>query len=128
MYSGSPPASPNAAVTGTYLGRVTKAGGHWDAGTATNGINLATPTLNVITKEPAEEWKFVCEVPGTIGWGRFVGNPVDAGGASDTLHRMDFDVSLTGGGASCTMTLITFTTVGQTGVVQTFNLPLTNRT
>ena len=129
MYSGSPPASPDAAATGTYLGRVTSGGGAWVAGSATNGINTAAPSSGTPTmsKESAESWVFTCSATGTIGWGRYVANPTDAGGISTVLPRMDFDVGLTGSGAACTMTKTAFTTIGETGVVQTFTLPFTNR-
>ena len=129
MYSGSPPASPDAAFTGTFLGRVTAGGVGWTAGSPTGGINTAAPASGTPTmsKEAAENWVFTCSTTGTIGWGRYVANPTDAGGASTTLPRMDFDVGLTGSGAACTMTKVTFTTVGETGTVQTFTLPFTNR-
>ena len=127
LYSGAPPSDPSASPTGTYLGRVTTNGGAWVSGSPTNGLNMASPVLNTIDKESAETWTFTCSVPGTIGWGRFVGNTADGGSVSNTLFRMDFDVTLTGGGGACQMTKITFNTVGETGVVQTFTLPLTNR-
>ena len=124
FYTGSQPTSPDAAVTGTYLGRATLAGGAWTAGTATNGLEFATPSGATIDKATAEEWKFVCEVAGTIGWARFVSNSAsDTGGASTSLKRMDFSVGITSGDAL--MTKVTYA-VGETGVIQSFTIPLSN--
>lgn len=124
FYTGSQPTSPDAAVTGTYLGRATLAGGAWDAGTATNGLEFAAPSGASIDKASAEEWKFVCTTAGTIGWARFVSNSAsDTGGSSTTLKRMDFSVGITSG--DCLMSKVTYA-VGETGVIQSFNIPLSN--
>jgi len=124
FYTGAQPTSPDAAVTGTYLGKVTLAGGAWTAGTATNGLEFGTPGSAAIDKASAEEWKFVCEVAGTIGWGRFVSNSAsDTDGSSTALKRMDFSVGITSG--DCLMSKVTYA-VGETGVIQSFNIPLSN--
>lgn len=124
FYTGAQPTSPDAAVTGTYLGRATLAGGAWVAGTATNGLEFDAPVLAEIDKAAAEEWKFVCEVAGTIGYGRFVSNSAsDTGGASTSLIRIDFSVGITSG--DCLMSKVTYA-VGETGVIQSFNIPLSN--
>ena len=125
-YSGSQPSSPDAAVTGTFLGNVTLAGATFTPGSPTGGLEWAAPVLNVMDKAAAEEWKFTCSTPGTIGYLRFVCNATDAGGVSTTLRRMDFSVTLTGGGGDITMTKITFTTAGETGVIQALPITLSN--
>ena len=128
-YSGSMPASPADAPGTTLLGRITKDGTAWTAGSSAGGIKFAAPSAGITTmsKEPAENWVFTCSTTGTIGWGRFVGNPTDAGGSSNILPRIDFNIGLTGSGAACTMTKVTFTAIGETGTVQTFTIPFTNR-
>jgi len=128
FYTGAQPASPDAAVTGTFLGKATLAGGAWTAGTSTNGLNFGTITdtgsgAASLDKATAEEWRFVCTVAGTIGWARFVGNPTDAGGVSTTLPRLDFSVGVTSGDAL--MSKVTYA-VGETGVIQSFVIPVTN--
>ncbi len=124
FYTGSQPTSPDAAVTGTYLGKVTLAGGVWNAGTATNGLEFDAPSGATLTKAPAEEWKFVCETGGTIGWGRFVSNSAsDTGGSSTSLNRMDFSVGITSG--DCQMSKVTYA-AGETAVIQQFTIPLSN--
>jgi len=128
FYSGAQPASPDAAPTGTFLGRATLAGGAWAAGSPTNGLEFGavvdgTGGAASLDKASAEEWKFVCSVAGTIGWGRFIGNPADAGGVSTTLPRIDFSVGVTSGDAQ--MSKVTYA-IGETGVIQSFNIPVTN--
>ena len=124
FYTGSQPTSPDAAPTGTLMGKVTLAGGAWNAGTATNGLEFDSPSGATIVKAPAEEWKFVCDTGGTIGWGRFVSNSAsDTGGSSTTLPRMDFSVGITSG--DCRMSRVTYA-AGETAVIQEFTLPLSN--
>lgn len=123
FYSGSQPTSADAAITGTLIGTTTLAGGSWTAGTSTNGLNFATAASATIDKATAEEWRFTCTTAGTIGWGRFIGNPVDSGGVSVVLPRIDFSVGISSG--DCQMAKVTYA-VGETGVIQTFTVPLTN--
>lgn len=124
FYTGAQPTSADAAVTGTFIGRATLAGGAWTAGSATNGLEFAAPSGASIDKAAAEEWKFVCETAGTIGWGRFVSNSAsDTGGSSTSLKRLDFSVGITSG--DCLMSKVTYA-VGETGVIQSFTIPLSN--
>lgn len=127
FYTGSQPASAYAAVTGTLIARVTESGGAWVAGTATNGINFGTATATTtganIDIDPAESWDFEAVAAGTIGWGRFVGNPTDAGGTSTTLPRIDFSVGITSG--DMLMAKTTYA-IGEQGTVQQFKIPLSN--
>lgn len=89
IYTGNQPATADAAATGTLLGIVTKDGGAWSAGTATNGLEFAAAANGAVDKEPAHVWKFTGLATGTAGWFRFVGNAADAGGTSTTLPRLD---------------------------------------
>jgi hypothetical protein len=124
FYTGAQPASPDAAPTGTFLGRATLAGGAWTAGSATNGLEFDTPVGANMTKAPAEEWKFVCSVAGTIGWARFVSNSAsDTGGVSTTLVRHDLSVGVTTGDLQ--MAKVTYA-VGETGVIQSYAIPFSN--
>jgi len=128
FYSGAQPSSPDAAPTGTFLGRATQGGAAWSAGSPTNGLEFGavvdgTGGAASLDKATAEDWKFVCTTAGTIGWGRFIGNPTDAGGVSTTLPRIDFSVGITSGDAQ--MTKVTYAE-NETGVIQSFNIPVTN--
>jgi hypothetical protein len=134
FYTGAQPVSPDAAPTGTYLGSATLAGAPWTAGSATNGIEFGTVDDAAVNKATAEEWKFTCATAGTIGWGRFIANTTagsgslasaDVGGAdsTETFPRLDFSVGITSGDAL--MSKVTYA-VGETGVIQSFNIAMGN--
>lgn len=96
LYSGPQPASADAAVAGTLLGKVTLAAGAFAFGTGTNGINMDVPAAGIVSKAAAEAWQMVGIAIGTIGWGRLMGNANDALGISTTLPRFDFSVATVG--------------------------------
>lgn len=134
FYTGSQPADPNDAPTGTLIGEVTLSGATWTAGSASAGIEFGTAASATLDKASAEEWKFTCSTAGTIAWGRFIANTTAGSGSlsaadtgaldsSGTFPRIDFSVGITSG--DCRMTKVTYA-VGETGVIQTFTIPLTN--
>jgi hypothetical protein len=123
LYTGAQPTDPDSAATGTLIGTVTLDAGAFTPGVSTNGLNFATPVLNVMGKESAETWKFTAVAAGTIGYGRLVGNAVDAGGSSTTLPRIDFSVGITTGDARTSK--VTYA-IGETGTIDSFNITLTN--
>jgi hypothetical protein len=96
LYTGSQPASADAAVTGSLAVKVTLASGAFVFGTATNGINFDAPVAGVINKAAAETWSGVGLINDTIGWFRFCANPADVFGVSTTLLRMDGSVGVGG--------------------------------
>lgn len=95
IYTGSQPASADAAVTGTLLGTVTLNSGAFTPGSMTNGLTFAAPSGGSVSKSGV--WSFNGIAAGTAGWFRFKGNASDAGGASTTLPRMDGSVAVSGG-------------------------------
>lgn len=96
IYSGSQPADPDNAVSGTLLGIVTKNGDTFAFGSPTNGLNYDAPVAGVASKAAAEDWKFDGIADGTAGWFRQMGNASDALGSSTTLCRMDGSVGTSG--------------------------------
>ena len=100
-YTGAQPADVSLAPTGTLLGRFTLGGLPWAHGAATNGLNFDVPVVTSasvkMTKVPAEDWRFKCDVAGTIGWCRIVANPADAGAVSLTNNRIDISVGISSG-------------------------------
>jgi hypothetical protein len=125
FYTGSQPASPDDAPTGTYMGMVTLSAGAWTAGTVTNGLEFDAPVLASMNKAAAEEWKFKTVAIGTIGWGRFVSNSAsDTGQSSTSLVRHDFSVGVTSG--DCKLEKVTFTAIDQTAVISDYTIPLAN--
>ena len=54
---GTPPATADAAETGTLLCLITESGGAFTGGVATNGLNFDAPVGGVLSKAAAETWK-----------------------------------------------------------------------
>lgn len=106
IYSGAQPATPNLAVSGTLLLEVTKDGGAFVHGAATNGIEFDAPVSGVLSKAAGETWRGSGLVAGTAGWFRFCANPTDAGGASTSLARIDGSVGKTGADLNLSTTAI----------------------
>ena len=115
IYSGSQPASADAAVTGTLLGTVTLNSGAFTPGTATNGLTFAAASGGSVSKSGV--WSFNGITAGTAGWFRLKGNGVDAGGVSTTLPRLDGSIATSGGDMTISNLNIT---VGAPNTVDTF--------
>lgn len=96
VYTGAQPASADDGETGTKLLRVTLASGAFVAGTATNGLNLATAVAGVSSKESAETWSGVGLAAGTAGWFRYYSNAYETG-LSTTAIRVDGACGVTTG-------------------------------
>jgi hypothetical protein len=94
VYSGSQPATADAAVTGTLLGTVTLGSGAFTPGTATNGLTFAAASGGAVSKSGT--WSFNGIAAGTAGWFRLRGNAADAGGVSTILPRLDGSVAVSG--------------------------------
>jgi hypothetical protein len=116
VYSGAQPVSANAAPTGTLLGSITKDGGAFVEGTATNGLQFAAPSGRTISKS-TDVWKFTGIAAGTMGWGRFQANAVDDDSVSTTLDRIDFTIGITSG--EMRITSVT-SAIGSSATVDTF--------
>ncbi|MFM2253813.1 MAG: hypothetical protein RJB68_2150 [Pseudomonadota bacterium] len=94
IYTGSQPASADAAVTGTLLGTVTLNSGAFTPGTATNGLTFAVASGGAVSKSGV--WSFNGVANGTAGWFRLKGNAVDAGALSTVLPRLDGSIAVSG--------------------------------
>lgn len=121
IYTGSQPASADAAVTGTLLGTVTVDGGAFTPGSPTNGLEFGTASGGVIAKAPGESWEFTGLADGTAGWFRFVGNAMDDGTSSTTLPRIDGSIAKTGGDLNLSNTAIT---TGAPNTIDVFQLTM----
>lgn len=95
IYSGPQPATADAAVQGTLLMKITKASGAFSFGSATNGLNLGSPSAGVVAKD-TDVWSGVGIAVGTAGWFRLMGNTSDDLGSSTTLARMDGSIGTVG--------------------------------
>ena len=120
IYSGTQPASPDSAVSGTLLMIITKASGAFSFGTATNGLNLGAPAGGVVAKD-TDVWSGVGIAAGTAGWFRLMGNATDSLGASTTLPRMDGSVGTAGSDLNLVSTTIA---IGTPVTIDTFQYTL----
>lgn len=121
IYSGGQPATANAAVTGTLLGRVTLDGGAFTEGVATNGLEFDAPVSGVLSKAAAETWRFTGLANGVAGWFRLRGNAVDSGALSTTLPRIDGSIGSTSGDMLLSNVNIT---TGAPSTIDVFNITL----
>lgn len=123
IYSGSQPATADAAATGTLLMKATVSSGAFVHGTATNGLDFAAPAAGVMTKDSGEVWSGVglagAGTGTTAGWFRHCGNPDDNQGVSTTLPRIDGRISTSG----AEMSLSNLTIVeGASTTIDTYSL------
>lgn len=88
IYSGSQPATADAAETGTKLVRITVASGAFTSGVATNGLELGVAASGAIAKN-TDVWSGVGLATGTAGWFRWYANTVVTGAVTTTGIRLD---------------------------------------
>lgn len=96
IYSGTQPASADAAATGTLLCTLTSSSGAFTPGSPTNGLRLGTSTSGVLGKLSGQVWSGVNSATGVAGWFRLYANAVDSGALSTTLPRIDGSVGTSG--------------------------------
>ena len=92
IYSGTQPATADAAETGTLLMKITESGLDFTGGVATNGLNMDASVAGVLSKTVAEDWEGVGLTAAgtgvTAGWFRWYDNDETAG-ESTTAIRVD---------------------------------------
>ena len=96
VYTGAQPVSADNAVSGTLLGKVTVDGEPFTFGSPDNGLQFAAPEDGIISKVEGDLWQLIGEANGNAGWGRLMGNALDALGSSETLPRIDFSIGTSG--------------------------------
>lgn len=124
LFSGTQPATADAAETGDLLMKLTLGSGAFVSGSPGNGLNFHTvSTAGVLPKAPAETWSGVGEAAagssGTIaGWFRAYANTVVTG---DSATAVRFDGRI-GTDSTAEMQMSNTTIVeAVAAVVQTFN-------
>lgn len=100
IYSGSQPATADAAETGTLLCLITLASGAFTPGVATNGIELDVAASGAVSKKVAEVWSGVGLAAGIAGWFRHYDNAVTTGASSSAIR---FDGAIATSGAEISM-------------------------
>lgn len=95
--TGPQPASADAAVTGDLIGRITRDGAAWVAGSPTGGLRF-TAADRYMSKDPSHVWELIGLGTGNAGWVRLIGNAYDDGLDSLILPRIDGAVGTVGVG------------------------------
>ena len=107
IYSGSQPATADAAATGTQLVKITESSGAWVAGAEANGLEFDDESAGTLVKCADETWSGAGLDTGTAGWFRLCGNPADTPGLlSTTLPRIDGSIGTSGANLNMSSTSI----------------------
>lgn len=120
IYSGTQPATADAAKTGTLLLRITRNSAAFVSGAVANGLEFGTPVAGVIAKNSTEVWSGIALASGVAGWFRLYANATDLGGADTTpflYPRIDGNIATSGAELNMSSTAIT---VGATTTIDTF--------
>jgi hypothetical protein len=99
IYTGTRPATPDAAATGTKLARFT-------AASAAKMHLASTATAGVIAKDGTEVWGATGLANGTAGYYRLVTSSDDGTTTSTTAVRIDGVIATSGGDMNMTSTTI----------------------
>lgn len=105
IYSGTPPEQPHMSPTGTWLGRITKNGNTFIAGSSTNGLLLDRTEPGVL--KDSGDWVLKGVANGTAGWWRWKWYLADPNTTDPYYPRVD---GLVGDSLFLTTTNITLST------------------
>ena len=122
IYSGSQPATADAAATGTLLCTITVGSGAFVAGAVANGLEFGAASSGAISKN-SEVWSGVNANTGIAGWFRLYANTSDAGSADSgyIYPRIDGGVATAGSQLNLSSTSLTS---GATLTIDTFTITL----
>lgn len=99
IYSGTQPATADAAPTGTLLGRITRDGGVWTPGVEANGLQFVRSGRYVL-KPSNHVWTLTGIAAGVAGWCRLRTNNNESGVTDLVSPRIDGAVGLEGADAT----------------------------
>jgi hypothetical protein len=119
IYSGSQPATADAAITGSLLCTISVSSGAWAAGSPAYGLEFGTAASGAISKASGEVWSGTNAATGTAGYFRLYANATDAGALDTNVYaRIDGAIATSGSQlnlsstslvAAATLTIDTFT-------------------
>ena len=121
IYSGSQPATADAAATGTQLVKITVGSGAFAHAAEANGLEFDDYSAGTLVKCADETWSGVGLAAGTAGWFRFVANGTDALDVSTVLPRIDGSIGTSGANLNMSSTTIA---VDATYTIDTFTFTL----
>jgi hypothetical protein len=120
IYSGTQPATADAAETGTLLCTISQSSAAFTKDVFANGLRLGAVASGVLAKEAGDVWSGVGVAAGTAGWFRFYDNSLTTGESTSAIR---FDGAVATSGSQCNMAN-TAVTVGGTSTVDTVALTL----
>lgn len=122
IYSGSQPATADAAPTGTLLGIATVGAGSWTAvSNLTNGLDFAAASAGTLTKSGSETWQFVGIADGTAGWFRHVSGVAADSLTTDTNVYPRIDGRISTSGAEMSLSNLSIVT-GATTTIDAYSI------
>jgi hypothetical protein len=101
IYSGTQPASPETAESGTLLLEITESSGAFVAGADANGLLFDAVTCGAsscsVAKDLNQVWSDAGIATGSAGWGRLYDNAMNVGADGGAAYRrIDFSVGTAG--------------------------------
>lgn len=108
IYSGSQPATADAAATGTLLATVTVGSGAFTAGQPANGLSFGDSSGGVVSKD-SDIWSSVIGVTGIAGWFRFYANGADDGTLDNAAVKPRIDGAIGTGGSQLNLSSTSLT-------------------
>ena len=118
VYSGSAPATADAAETGTILLQITDSAGAFTAGTATNGLEFDAVVTGKLSALTTQTWQDAALATGTAGYCRLYDNAHITGSSTSSI-RLQGTVGTSGAELNISSTSLT---VGATTTVDTFDI------
>lgn len=122
IYSGSQPASADAAFGATLLCSISLASGTFTPGAVTNGLEFGAASGGAISKESGV-WSGTNAATGTAGWFRLMANATDASGLDSSYLYPRIDGSIGTSGADLNLGSTSLTS-GATLTIDTFTITL----
>lgn len=119
-YTGTQPATADAAETGTLLIEFTLGSGAFTPGVATNGMNFDVSVDGVVSKSTSETWSGEGVAAGVIGYLRVYDNARTAG-ISTSARRFDLAAATTGAQLNLSTTTVS---IGGTVTIDTATVAL----
>jgi hypothetical protein len=93
LRSGPPPLTADDVAGGTLLGRITRDGLPWVAGSPAGGLQW-TISGRYLQAVPGHTWRITGLATGVLGHFRLVSNAVDSGDLSLTAPRIDGSIAV----------------------------------
>lgn len=118
VYTGTQPATADAAESGTLLGYISVNGDTFTPGSATNGLTWDDAVNGSCAKPAGTEWSIIPSTTGTVGWARIYANDRTLG-ESTTTARIDLACGVGAGELRFSTSTLT---AGIKSIINTFNV------